>query len=198
MWKCKVSTRSGDHLSPWSQDLVLDEMVGRITAPLGFVNKPQLIREGRAASCVLRPPSAKELQAQGMRPTAQTPSNTPKSNLEKQEPDGSPSERNKESPQHWCDDNKTAFYTKHTLGWCRWIQKKKKKSTGIRMEPEGIQIRTNFLNNLFWGPRFSSDLFSDVFSTHFYSNLLFTLLWGSLSNEQILSFLDVTNFLKIW
>ncbi|KAB5522243.1 hypothetical protein PHYPO_G00157350 [Pangasianodon hypophthalmus] len=80
-------------------DTILDEMVGRITAPLGFVNKPKLIREGRAASCVLRPPSAKELQAQGTRPAAQTPSNTPKPNLGEQEPLGSPSERDRDSQQ---------------------------------------------------------------------------------------------------
>ncbi|XP_053474291.1 translation initiation factor IF-3, mitochondrial [Ictalurus furcatus] len=80
-------------------DSVLDEMVGRITAPLGFVNKPKLIREGRAASCILRPPSAKELQAQGTRPAAQTPSNTHEPNPEKQEPPGSPSERDRDSQQ---------------------------------------------------------------------------------------------------
>ncbi|KAK2816097.1 hypothetical protein Q7C36_022368 [Tachysurus vachellii] len=77
-------------------DSILDEMVRRITAPLGFVNKPKLIREGRAASCVLRPPSAKELQAQRTRPAAQTSSNSPKPNAEKPE---APSEQHKDSQQ---------------------------------------------------------------------------------------------------
>ncbi|XP_058239779.1 translation initiation factor IF-3, mitochondrial [Hemibagrus wyckioides] len=77
-------------------DSILDEMVGRIPAPLGFVNKPKLIREGRAASCVLRPPSAKELQAQGTRPAAHTSSDSPKANPEKQE---SPPELDRDSQQ---------------------------------------------------------------------------------------------------
>ncbi|KAK3509424.1 hypothetical protein QTP70_034181 [Hemibagrus guttatus] len=80
-------------------DSILDEMVGRITAPLGFVNKPKLIREGRAASCVLRPPSAKELQAQGTRPAAQTSSDFPEANPEKREASGSPSEQDRDSQQ---------------------------------------------------------------------------------------------------
>lgn len=158
-------------------------MVGRITAPLGFVNKPKLIREGRAASCVLRPPSAKELQTQGTRPTAQTPSNTPKPKLEKQEPPGSPSERDRDSQQQWCDVT-TIKQLSHTLGWRWWIQWKTNKSAELRMEPEGIQILTSFLNNLFWGPYFNSDSFFQTFSkTHFYANLVFTLLWGTLINE---------------
>ncbi|XP_027015232.2 translation initiation factor IF-3, mitochondrial [Tachysurus fulvidraco] len=77
-------------------DSILDEMVGRITAPLGFVNRPKLIREGRAASCVLRPPSAKELQAQRTQPAAQTSSDSSRPNAEKPE---APSEQDKDSRQ---------------------------------------------------------------------------------------------------
>lgn len=137
-------------------------MVGRITAPLGFVNKPKLIREGRAASCILRPPSAKELQAQGTRPAAQTPSNTHEPNPEKQEPPGSPSERDRDSQQQWCDDNKTALHT-HTHTRVALIYK---NVIEIGMEAEKIQTQSNLLNILFWGSCFIGDSIFQTFSKH--------------------------------
>ncbi|KAF7688444.1 translation initiation factor IF-3, mitochondrial [Silurus meridionalis] len=79
-------------------DSLLEEMVGRITAPLGFINKPKLIREGKAASCVLRPPSAKELQ--GTRPATPTSFSTIKPNPEKHEAAEPPSEQGQDSQQH--------------------------------------------------------------------------------------------------
>lgn len=42
-------------------DKVLTQMVERITVPVGFVSKPTVVRGGRAAMCVLRLASAKEL-----------------------------------------------------------------------------------------------------------------------------------------
>lgn len=80
-------------------DSILEEMFGRITAPFGYVNKPKLIREGRAASCVLRPLSAKELQALGSLPAAQTFLDLPKPDAEKQEVPESPSEQDRDSKQ---------------------------------------------------------------------------------------------------
>lgn len=44
------------------QDKVLTQMVERISVPVGFVSKPSVVRGGRAAMCVLRLASAKELQ----------------------------------------------------------------------------------------------------------------------------------------
>ncbi|KAI5615762.1 translation initiation factor IF-3, mitochondrial [Silurus asotus] len=79
-------------------DSLLEEMVARITAPLGFINKPKLIREGKAASCVLRPPSAKELQ--GTRPSTPTSFSTIKPNPEKHEAAEPPSERGQDSQQN--------------------------------------------------------------------------------------------------
>ncbi|XP_077062806.1 translation initiation factor IF-3, mitochondrial [Siphateles boraxobius] len=43
-------------------DKVLTQMVERISVPIGFVSKPSVVRGGRAAMCVLRLASAKELQ----------------------------------------------------------------------------------------------------------------------------------------
>lgn len=37
---------------------------------VGFVSKPRAIRDGRAAMCILRPPSAKELSQKGKRDAA--------------------------------------------------------------------------------------------------------------------------------
>lgn len=135
-------------------------MVGRIPAPLGFVNKPKLIREGRAASCVLRPPSAKELQAQGTRPAAHTSSDSPKANPEKQE---SPSELDRDSKQQWCDEKcfthtrvesmnttKTVHLKTFTLGG---------KLKGLRSWP------TSWLT-CSWGTHFHGQSFFQTFSKH--------------------------------
>ncbi|XP_036436517.1 translation initiation factor IF-3, mitochondrial [Colossoma macropomum] len=46
-------------------DTLLDQMVEKMSVPVGFVSKTRIIREGRAAMCILRPPSAKELQQRG-------------------------------------------------------------------------------------------------------------------------------------
>ncbi|KAM9440861.1 translation initiation factor IF-3, mitochondrial isoform 1-T3 [Clarias gariepinus] len=92
----RLTLRPRREQSDQALNSILDEMIGRITAPFGFVNKPKLIRDGQAASCVLRPPSAKELQAQGTRPVTRAPSEP---NPERQEARGSPSERDRDSQQ---------------------------------------------------------------------------------------------------
>ncbi|XP_066516889.1 translation initiation factor IF-3, mitochondrial [Hoplias malabaricus] len=53
-------------------DTLLDQMVSAMSVPVGFVSKTRIIREGRAAMCILRPPSNKELQQLG----TQNPSKT--------------------------------------------------------------------------------------------------------------------------
>ncbi|XP_075893812.1 translation initiation factor IF-3, mitochondrial [Nelusetta ayraudi] len=39
----------------------LEEMVQQLGVTVGFISKPKVIRDGHAAMCILRPPSAKEL-----------------------------------------------------------------------------------------------------------------------------------------
>lgn len=43
------------------QESALEEMVQQVGVMVGFVSKPKVIRDGHAAMCILRPPSAKEL-----------------------------------------------------------------------------------------------------------------------------------------
>ncbi|XP_076867688.1 translation initiation factor IF-3, mitochondrial [Brachyhypopomus gauderio] len=54
-------------------DTVLDKMVQKLQVPSAFVMKPKIIKDGRSATCVLRPPSAKELQQQVAQQRAQVP-----------------------------------------------------------------------------------------------------------------------------
>ncbi|KAG7999269.1 Translation initiation factor IF-3 [Nibea albiflora] len=49
--------------------MTLEEMVQQIEVMVGFVSKPQVVRDGRAALCILRPPSAKELSQKGKKQT---------------------------------------------------------------------------------------------------------------------------------
>lgn len=43
------------------QESALEEMVQQVGVTVGFISKPKVIRDGHAAMCILRPPSAKEL-----------------------------------------------------------------------------------------------------------------------------------------
>lgn len=45
-------------------------MVQQMEVMVGFVSKPKVTREGQAAMCVLRPPSAKELSKRDKDPTS--------------------------------------------------------------------------------------------------------------------------------
>ncbi|XP_062844779.1 translation initiation factor IF-3, mitochondrial isoform X2 [Trichomycterus rosablanca] len=82
-------------------DSTLDDMVASLTVPFGYVSKPKLIREGRAASCVLRPPSAKELQQQAAKNKAEESTKVPESDPERREVSGSSgSETVTDSRQH--------------------------------------------------------------------------------------------------
>lgn len=46
---------------PAPQESALEEMVQQLGVTVGFIAKPKVIRDGHAAMCILRPPSAKEL-----------------------------------------------------------------------------------------------------------------------------------------
>ncbi|KAI2664051.1 Translation initiation factor IF-3, mitochondrial [Labeo rohita] len=72
-----------------SLDTVLTQMVERISVPVGFVSKPSVVRGGRAAMCVLRLASAKELQKKGvetsnksLKPDSETPTSQCSSSTE--------------------------------------------------------------------------------------------------------------------
>ncbi|KAL0993984.1 hypothetical protein UPYG_G00116400 [Umbra pygmaea] len=43
-------------------DTRLEQMIQQVDVPVGFVSRPKVIRDGKAAMCILRPPSAKELK----------------------------------------------------------------------------------------------------------------------------------------
>lgn len=43
------------------QDLVLEQIVEQMNITMGFVSRPKVVKEGRTATCVLRPLSKKEL-----------------------------------------------------------------------------------------------------------------------------------------
>lgn len=47
------------------QDTTLEQIVQQMGVMVGFVSNPKVIRDGQAATCVLRPPSAKELSQKG-------------------------------------------------------------------------------------------------------------------------------------
>ncbi len=71
------------------QDKVLTQMVERISVPVGFVSNPSVLRGGRAAMCVLRLASAKELQKKGaetsnktVKPDSETPASLHNSSTE--------------------------------------------------------------------------------------------------------------------
>lgn len=76
------------HFFPPKQDKVLTQMVERISVPVGFVSKPSVVRGGRAAMCVLRLASAKELQKEAetsnknLKPDFETPTSPDTSSTE--------------------------------------------------------------------------------------------------------------------
>ncbi|XP_029966530.1 translation initiation factor IF-3, mitochondrial [Salarias fasciatus] len=58
----RITLRSAHGDANASPVTALEQMVEQMEVMLGFISKPQAIRDGRAAMCILRPPSAKELQ----------------------------------------------------------------------------------------------------------------------------------------
>ncbi|KAM9779010.1 translation initiation factor IF-3, mitochondrial isoform 1-T3 [Syngnathus typhle] len=57
----RITLRSPRRESSNNLDQNLEQIVQRIDVMVGFVAQPKVIREGQAAMCILRPPSAKEL-----------------------------------------------------------------------------------------------------------------------------------------
>ncbi|XP_069017718.1 translation initiation factor IF-3, mitochondrial [Embiotoca jacksoni] len=57
----KITLRGGRGQPAVKLDSTLEQMVEQMEILVGFVSPPKVIRDGHAAMCVLRPPSAKEL-----------------------------------------------------------------------------------------------------------------------------------------
>ncbi|XP_020495583.1 translation initiation factor IF-3, mitochondrial [Labrus bergylta] len=57
----RITLRSGRGQPAGDMEATLEQMVRQMEVLVGFVNKPKAIRDGQAATCTLRPPSAKEL-----------------------------------------------------------------------------------------------------------------------------------------
>ncbi|KAG9351376.1 hypothetical protein JZ751_022625 [Albula glossodonta] len=68
--KCHVRvTLKGNVKNPQPLDSRLEEMVKQMPVIVGFVSKPKVIRNGRAAMCIVRSPTEKEVSQQGVRTT---------------------------------------------------------------------------------------------------------------------------------
>lgn len=57
----RITLRAGRGQPAADLEAALEQMVQQIEVTVGFVTKPQAIQDGRAAMCILRPPSAKDL-----------------------------------------------------------------------------------------------------------------------------------------
>ncbi|XP_041661437.1 translation initiation factor IF-3, mitochondrial [Cheilinus undulatus] len=57
----RITLRSGRGHPAGDMETSLEQIIQQIEMMVGFVSKPKAIRDGQAAMCILRPPSAKEL-----------------------------------------------------------------------------------------------------------------------------------------
>ncbi|KAK2855965.1 hypothetical protein Q5P01_004700 [Channa striata] len=57
----RITLRSGRGEPANNLDTTLEQIVQQMEVMVGFVSKPKVVRDGQAAMCILRPPSAKEL-----------------------------------------------------------------------------------------------------------------------------------------
>lgn len=57
----RITLRSGRGAPAVNPDATLEQLVQQMEVTVGFVSKPKAIRDGKAAMCVIRPLSAKEL-----------------------------------------------------------------------------------------------------------------------------------------
>ncbi|KAM4633964.1 translation initiation factor IF-3, mitochondrial isoform 1-T2 [Polymixia lowei] len=80
----RMTLRSRRAESTSSLDTTLEEMVHQMEVMVGFVSKPKVIRDGQAAMCILRPPSAKELSQKGQKKQSRDSRSQP------DQPDASP------------------------------------------------------------------------------------------------------------
>lgn len=81
----RITIRSGREPAA-NLDTALEKMVEQIEVMVGFVSKPKVIRDGRAAMCILRPPSAKELKELNKASESQSVSSTSKASQSETSP----------------------------------------------------------------------------------------------------------------
>ncbi|XP_061889781.1 translation initiation factor IF-3, mitochondrial [Entelurus aequoreus] len=82
----KVTLRAPRKRPTDNLDKELERMLEQIEATVGFVSMPKVVREGQAAMCVLRPPSAKELSKQQKDRTSLPPSDSSQTAKEETSP----------------------------------------------------------------------------------------------------------------
>ncbi|KAF0023777.1 hypothetical protein F2P81_024407 [Scophthalmus maximus] len=70
----KVTVRVGRGQSAVDLDKTLEQMVEQVETSVSFVSAPQIIREGRAATCIFRQASAKEVAQRNKKSAAPPPS----------------------------------------------------------------------------------------------------------------------------
>ncbi|XP_056150919.1 translation initiation factor IF-3, mitochondrial isoform X2 [Lampris incognitus] len=85
----RITLRSGRVEPKVSLDTTLEQMVQQIEVMVGFISKPKAVRDGKAAVCVLRPPSAKELSQKGQNKSsaAQATNSSPQTTQPSASPD---------------------------------------------------------------------------------------------------------------
>ncbi|XP_060947865.1 translation initiation factor IF-3, mitochondrial [Limanda limanda] len=66
----RITLRSARGAPPGNLDTALEQMVEQLEVMVGFVSKPTVIRDGRGATCILRPASAKEIAQKGKKSAA--------------------------------------------------------------------------------------------------------------------------------
>ncbi|CAB1413960.1 unnamed protein product [Pleuronectes platessa] len=69
----RITLRSARGAPPGNLDTTLEQMVEQLEVMVGFVSKPTVVREGRGATCILRPASAKEIAQKGKKSVAPRP-----------------------------------------------------------------------------------------------------------------------------
>ncbi|XP_068432946.1 translation initiation factor IF-3, mitochondrial [Clinocottus analis] len=72
----RITLRSGRRGPAVDLDTTLEQIVQQMEVMVGFVSKPKVIRDGQAAMCILRPPSAKELKQKNQDAAPQTDDST--------------------------------------------------------------------------------------------------------------------------
>ncbi|XP_078130565.1 translation initiation factor IF-3, mitochondrial isoform X2 [Sander vitreus] len=76
----RITLRSGRGRPAVNLDTTLEQIVQQMEVMVGFVSKPKVIRDGQAAVCILRPPSAKERSQKGKNMAAALQSDDSSSN----------------------------------------------------------------------------------------------------------------------
>ncbi|XP_077443932.1 translation initiation factor IF-3, mitochondrial [Stigmatopora argus] len=82
----RVTIRSPRKESINNLDEKLEQIVQEMDVMVGYVSKPRVIREGQAAMCIIRPPSAKELSKRDKNQTKHSQSVSPPAAQEETSP----------------------------------------------------------------------------------------------------------------